>query len=845
MAQWIGSDSDHPAPKNRFTYFRKVVELDDIPEDATLRFAADSNARLWINGMIVRRKVARYHEPRITAETVNAGPLLRVGDNVILVLHHNWGDITTFQRTANERAGLFIGSAWVQSDANWRCMTAPEFMPHEKQTVGVIGHARIRYPQIVDGRKAFPDNPHDSDFDDRAWTHAVTVTDGPWPDVPHGVETPGQRESRHAPMGVVAAGRIEPDGQRSDDPHSISKGILTAKYHPDATLTADAANLTAGHSLVLEGQAGETLYVTFDFYRPVHGYPFLELAEAPAGTEFDFGYCEIARSVYSGDMHVALNGWINTEGVVGPGYGDRYIARSGVQAMEMPDERTARWLSLHIRFDTSGRVVIDNLGIVKSQYPIRPVGSFQCGREEIDQIVKLCRIHAEVTMTDAYVDTPGREDGQWIEDDRPRAQIAERWFGDTRLRQFLIRTHAEGMGPDGNLHPFSPSNFPAYPAHYDWSVQWAAALYDEYMWTGDVDVIRTYWEPLCRYWENALSHVGQDGLWRTRRVFADIRVGKKMQSESQSSGIVTPWIIERLHWSVEMAEAVGEGGQAREWAEVRDSMTRAFRKHHLVPSDGERPLHVGDRTDPDDPGLERGYSQAGQTVSISYGLLTHDEAFENLDYAFPPPDGSPPGGVTRWNNPTYGYRTLRALTDAGLAERAVAHLVERYAPYLPGNPRNPVPLLLQGPYGGPLPEYWTSREDLGLKEGEANPAQPSDETGSHGWQSVPLLWMHDSLLGVRVVEPGGGRLRIAPVTGGLPYVSGHTLTPKGDVWVYLDPQQSTLEIAIPSGVIADVTVPSEFIGKRIRMYSPSGDVTPVKDGTAELTGSGRYVFEAF
>jgi hypothetical protein len=108
VAQWIGPAADWvdevaKARRNRFTYFRKVVELEAIPEDATLRFAADSNARLWINGHSLRRKVARYHEARITAEVVNAGPYLHTGKNVILVLHHNWGDVITFQRTGNER----------------------------------------------------------------------------------------------------------------------------------------------------------------------------------------------------------------------------------------------------------------------------------------------------------------------------------------------------------------------------------------------------------------------------------------------------------------------------------------------------------------------------------------------------------------------------------------------------------------------------------------------------------------------------------------------------------------------------------------------------------------------
>lgn len=53
--------------------------------------------------------------------------------------------------------------------------------------------------------------------------------------------------------------------------------------------------------------------------------------------------------------------------------------------------------------------------------------------------------------------------------------------------------------------------------------------------------------------------------------------------------------------------------------------------------------------------------------------------------------------VFRWNNPTFAYSSLFGLCENGWAARAVAHLIERYARYLPGNPRNRVPPELQGP----------------------------------------------------------------------------------------------------------------------------------------------------
>ena len=253
--------------------------------------------------------------------------------------------------------------------------------------------------------------------------------------------------------------------------------------------------------------------------------------------------------------------------MVGPGYGDRYITASGEQEVELPDERTARWMSLHVHFpQPTARSSSSDVGIMQSRsIPIHPAGSFDCGDERIDQIVKLCLIHAEVTMSDTYVDTPGREDGQWIEDDRPRADPG----GPLVRRQPAAALHDPHLRPEPGqgrqFHPFAPSNYPAYPAPYDWSVQWVAALYDDYLWTGQTDLIERHWDTLTRYWDNVLSHTGEDGVWRTSRVYADIRIGLQPENDKQSSGIVTPWIIERLGWSAEMAEATGKKEQAARW----------------------------------------------------------------------------------------------------------------------------------------------------------------------------------------------------------------------------------------------------------------------------------------
>jgi hypothetical protein len=844
-AQWIGlpaSMGGGTAPANRFTYFRKEVHLDRLPHDPTLLFGADSNARLWINGTLIRRKVTRYHEAEATADVVRAGPHLRKGTNVIVVLHHNWGPITTFQRTGNERAGLYLSASWVHTDASWRVRTAPQFLRHKHQVLGVPGTPRIRYPQVIDARNRIDGDLHVPSFDDANWRRAAPIMDGPWPASPSPVETPGQREYPVRPQGVLRAGAVE--RAFSDGSDSIGIHMRQARYTPSPHVGRDAEALIRGKPLTIEGEAGETRYVTLDFHRPLHGYPFLDLGEAAAGVTIDFGYTEIPRSQYDGSRQVDPGtGWIDPTGVVGDRYADRYVTTEGSQRVEIPDERTARWMTLHIHFEEAGSVRIEKVGIVKSQYPVDWIGTFDSGREHLSQIVKLGRIHAEITMSDAYIDTPGREDGQWYEDARLRAKIAARWMGDTRLRKLMIRTVAESQRPDGRFHDFPPTNYP-FLSTYDWTMQWSAILYDQWMWSGNDALLRRYWPVLRRYWSNVLSHTDANGLWRTDEVRADIRVGEHPE-EDQSSGIVTPGIIERLRWSAQMADAIGNTDSARTWRSDANRMAKAFREHHVVPATDSVPAHVADRYDPRDPSVDRGFSQAGQTLATTTDLLSQKDARAVLDYTFPPPAGTPPEGVTRWNNPTFSYRALRALSHVDLDERAIRHMVNRYSQYLPDHPANPISGVLQGPYGGPLPEYWISREDRGLEPGEINTAQPVDDTGSHGWAAVPLLWLHNTLLGVRILEPGGGRLRVAPHAGGLPYVQGHTETPNGTVWVSWEPARWTLEVEIPDRTTAEIVLPDQLSGKRIRVEGPSGAVEEGEPGEYVVSQEGQYVFRAY
>ena len=337
----------------------------------------------------------------------------------------------------------------------------------------------------------------------------------------------------------------------------------------------------------------------------------------------------------------------------------------------------------------------------------------------------------------------------------PRGLIAATWYNDTSLRQVMIRHQAEEQHPNGDMHPFPPSNYPAI-ASADWSVQWVATMYDDFAWTNTTGRIARFWPQLVLYWKRVLSDVQADGRW-TGSCLNDIRVTPNCPPGSTvcASGIVTPWIIERLDMSVTMAQAIGQTAQAAAWQQTSDTLRSTFLKTFTLPSSGNRPALLAAQAGraPDGSWKPVGALQASHTVAVYTNLWTGADALAAMDYVFPAPDGVPPGDVQRWNNPTFLRRALKALSHVNRTQRAIHHLKERFDQYLPNSPANPVPLELQGPLGGPLPEYWISRIDEGgLAPGVIDRPQPGDGTGSHGWCGVALQWVATSLLGVYLVR---------------------------------------------------------------------------------------------
>jgi hypothetical protein len=89
-----------------------------------------------------------------------------------------------------------------------------------------------------------------------------------------------------------------------DSPILIEKSILHARLQVQGRQAIPMPG-----SVEIKGAAGETRYLTVDFGRPVHGYPFLSANVSETAPIIDFAYGELSRSPLTGKPLVEPDGW--------------------------------------------------------------------------------------------------------------------------------------------------------------------------------------------------------------------------------------------------------------------------------------------------------------------------------------------------------------------------------------------------------------------------------------------------------------------------------------------------------------------------------------------------------
>ena len=513
-----------PDGKQAYVAFRKSFELNETSTLARLQLFADSRYLLWINGKYVLRGPCRFNQKRPEYDVIDVHTYLKKGNNVIVVLAHNYGNAVNghiMKHVPGLTAVLEIaGKEILRTDPSWRCNDHTRYLPSPESWNTV--------PDVIDARI---DNGGwiTSDFDDSTWSLAKQVDGNQW----------GRMYPRELPL-------------------ARETELKELKLLPSGKLLCS--------TLPLDLKAGDELLV--DFGQMAMAYTSMEL-DAQSGSKLTMQYALRYKNGKPEEMY---------------GDGNQYTCRDGVQGFMTTDQWGSHYMLVKC---TSGRVKLLGLKITDRSYPFDRIGKFRCSDEVLTNLWRMAQNTIEVTSDDGY-GSDARERNEWIQDAGKASFSTTRIgsagpgkdgkpvFSDPRLLKNMLRHASQMQLPDGQLLATFPTDRGPEDCHYiidDYSCQWFEGLKTYYNVTGDKQFVREMWPTLVAQINWFLNHRTERGLLLAREYTSFDNPFAYITCEGAT---INAFFYEALKSCEELALVAGETQKSEEYKQSAEELKITF-----------------------------------------------------------------------------------------------------------------------------------------------------------------------------------------------------------------------------------------------------------------------------
>jgi alpha-L-rhamnosidase len=448
----------------------------------------------------------------------------------------------------------------------------------------------------------------------------------------------------------------------------------------------------------------------------------------------------------------------------------------------------------------------DALTAVVVHSELRRIGTFECSDELLNQFHRNVVWGTRGNFLDVPTDCPQRDERLgWTGDIAAFAPSAVYLFDvDSFLRDWLRDLAAEQQAADG-LVPFVVPDVLKYIGHRPdrptpdstavWSdasvwVPWA--LWHAY---GDRQVLTDQYDSMASHVRRVESLLSPEGLWDAGFQFGDwldptAPPDEPGKAKADNGVVATACFYRSCRMVAETAAILGQADDAAAFAELADRTRTAFNQHYV-------------RSD----GFVHSDAATVYALAIVFGLLDEETAaLAGKRLAKLVADGG-------YHIQT-GFAGTPFVTDA---LTSTGHLDDAYRLLL----QQECPSWLY-PVTMGATTIW-ERWDSMLPDGTINPGQMT--SFNHYALGAVADWMHRVIGGIAPLEPGYGRVLVAPQPGGgLTWSSASLETRHGPVAVSWrqDPAD---------GFALDVDLPAD-VGALVRL----------PDGTEHELGGGRHHF---
>lgn len=732
--------------QHRIVCFRRHFRLSSPCRGATLFVAADSDFIVFLDGREILR--GQYpDDPCVKSYDSVFIPELSAEEHLLAIKVYYCG---------GEFSGYTPGLPGLYVDWTLQGVSAGQWLAHEDDSFRSGAMPKVS-PQLgftteYDLRRQFDFSS--PELDDSGWRPAQELSAAPgivFRPRPAGTKC---QLGEFRPMKCIRSGRL----------CRFTEGVpgITAAQSVSAdNCYADSTSKSFPiHWSIPEGYEFTGLWLIADLGGEETGMVEFEV-EAPAGTRID---CAHGEHLFDGRVRAEI---------CGRNFADTVYCKAGVTCFTLPFRRVgARYLELHFTGQKGGDVTVRRVGIRPWRLPLPSASAFDCSDGDWMELRRRGVHTLELCMHEHYEDCPWREQGMYTYDSRTQILYGYCLWGNYDFAKAALELFRFAPRQDCHLRLCVPSRgeiiIPVY------SLVWMAEIYEHYLYSGDITLFL-----LCRQTAERmlLARLAEfdtaTGLYRTDAKLWNFYewapgVNGRDTREAEFHALYNLYLLECLECYARLLEAAGE--DAAEVRQRADALRRAVEGHFFDAQSG----------------LYASYSDAEGGL---FGFHEHTQALMLTT-----------GSVPEEKRPAL----LRALADRTLVPMTLSSLPYKVWAMEAGTPadRNAIADMVMGHYRTMLA---ASCDTLWETE---NGQDDFFYAGSlcHGWSALPIYVMQSIILGIKPLEPGFRRFRVAPAPGGLRFASGEMPTPAGRIQVSwrLEKDNGTLRICVPAGLHPEV-----------------------------------------
>lgn len=490
-ARWIG-------PKDNLSsygvhHFRKTFSLPQKPHEFIIHISADNRYRLFVNGTYVTDGPQISDSRHWRFESLDIGPLLQSGNNVIAVQVVNFAEVAPVY-FMGKRTGLIVQgddstAMVVNSNSTWKYSTCNAFSP----SVFKPGSPAVFYQYYAAGPldnfegSKFPWGWEQITYNDSGWNSAVASETG-------------------APFGVQGYG----DATWELIPRSIP--LMERTYEPIGVIRRCEGLTKEPTQFPITIPANTTSAILIDHQKLTSGFPELIVSKGKA-SQVKLTYAEALFEDIENKGHRDSIQGRQIHGVY-----EVFKLEGGMNRLYTTlTYRTFRYVQLDIT-TTSEPLIIEKFGSWFTGYPFQKKASFSSSDKELEKVFDIGWHTARLCAYETYMDCPYWERLQYIGDTRIQALVSYYVSGDDRLARNSIEQFYWSLTYDGLTTSRYPSSLAQYIPNY--SLVWVTMIHDYFMYRNDPEFVKSFLPGI----ERVLSHFERyvtDGNMMTEQPYWD------------------------------------------------------------------------------------------------------------------------------------------------------------------------------------------------------------------------------------------------------------------------------------------------------------------------------------